>query len=355
MYPSLLLSAALVAPAAPLPADANAGPAGPAPRVLALKADAGGTVRVVGNTPMKVTVTNTYFVIENNQQVQKQVEQDVLTSQYFNKTLAEYNAKFTTADGTPLTPEEAAARVKRGATVLASSDGKPVSKAWLRAAAPDTVVMVAEGFAHAQLSGGGEPLPATPAPQLALLGTDERGRVLAPCTSRPVNPNAGTYYGNVQFEGKAAFRGARIRNFDSGFYPQQVMDAKVVLKPLDEIKFDAYDRDGKLIPRSEVLKRLAAGGLVVVAGDNRMPDGTYLKGLRDDVMILAAPELVLPVAPIDQTKKKDPKKDHPAQPVPVAPAAKPAIIIQGGAVRRNAVVPAKQVEAKPAEKPVEKK
>ena len=35
---------------------------GPAPRVLALKADSSGAVRITGNNPVKVTVTNTHFV-----------------------------------------------------------------------------------------------------------------------------------------------------------------------------------------------------------------------------------------------------------------------------------------------------
>jgi hypothetical protein len=352
MCPSLLLSAALVAPAAPLPRDAAPGNAGPAPRVLALKADAGGNVRVVGTTPMKVTVTNTYFVIENNQQVQKQVEQDILTSQYFNKALAEYGAKFTTAGGDPLTLDEAAARVRRGATVLASSDGKPVGKAWLRAAAPDTVVMVAEGFAHAQMQWGGDPLPTTPAPRLALLGTDESGKVMAPCTSHPVDATGGASYGNMAFEGMALRRG--LGRGGMAYYGPQPQDAKVVYKPLADVKFDAYDRAGKLVPRSEALERLAAGGLVLVAGDNRMPDENYLKGFRDDLLILSAPELVLPVPPIDQTKKKHPADAKTAPPapaaVPLVPAVKPVVVIRGGAVRRNAVAPAPKAEARPAEK-----
>ena len=51
MYPSLVLSAALVAPAAPVPRDTAPNTSGPAPRVIALKADATGTVRIVGSIP----------------------------------------------------------------------------------------------------------------------------------------------------------------------------------------------------------------------------------------------------------------------------------------------------------------
>jgi hypothetical protein len=365
MYPSLVLSAALIAPAAPVPRDTAPNTTGPAPRVLALKADSNGAVRVIGTIPTKVTVTNTHFVIEtvveNNQkvqkQVQKQVEQDIVTSQYFNKALADFNGKFTTADGTPLTAEEATSRVKNGATVLASADGKPIAKAWLRAVDPDTVVMVAEGLSHAQPQWGNNPLPTTPAPRLALLGTDESGKVMAPCTSHPLNPNGGVYYGDdMVFEGRLGGRRAfRGDIYNDGYYPGGNANAKVVLKPLTDVKFDAYDVNGKLVSKSETLKRLAAGGMVLVAGDSRMPDETYLKAFREDVLVLVGTELVLPVAPVDQTKRKETAKDtEKAQPAPAAPplpAVRPGVIIRGG---RAAAVPAPAVVEK-TEKVEEKK
>src|SRR4051812_39433847 len=255
MYSSLVLSAALIAPAAPVPRDTAPNTTGPAPRVLALKADAGGAVRVVGSIPTKVTVTSTQFIIETvvengkqiQRQVQKQVEHDVVPSQYFNKTLSEFNGKFTTADGSPLTLDEATARVKNGATVLASSDGKPIAKPWLRAVDADTVVMVAEGLSHAQPQWGGEPLPNTPAPRLALLGADDSGKVVAACTSQPLNAGNNVYYDDLMLEGRA-FRGRAIRNidFDGSYYGPQPSNAKVVQKPLAEVKFDAYDVNGKL-------------------------------------------------------------------------------------------------------------
>ncbi len=373
MYPSLVLSAALIAPAAPVPRDTVPSTPGPAPRVLALKADASGAVRVIGNTPVKVTVTNTHFVIENavengqqvQRQVQKQVEQDIVTTQYVNKSLADFNAKFTTADGSPLTLDEATSRVKNGATVLASSDGKPIAKAWLRAVSPDTVVMVADGLAHLQPQVGGGTLPTTPAPRLAMLGTDESGKLMTACTSAPLTANAGGYYGGDLMIERGGLRGGRVvRDLDYSYIGPAPSNAKVILKPLADVKFDAYDVNGKLIPRGEALKRLAAGGMVLVAGDSRLPDENYTKAFREDVLILVSPELVLPTPPIDQTKKKDAAKDGDpkAQPIPPAiqplPAIKPAIrpaIIKGG---RAAAVPAPaekvQAEEKPAEKQVAK-
>lgn len=353
MYASLVLSAALIAPAAPLPRDAAPNTTGPAPRVLALKADAGGAVRVTGAIPVRVTVTQTHFVIENvvvngqqvQQQVQKQVEQDITTSQYMNKALSEFNGTFTTADGAPLTVEEATSRVKNGATVLASADGKPVAKTWLRAVGGDTVVMIADGLSHVQPQSGGGVLPTTPAPRLAMLGTDDTGTLMTACTSHPVSANSGAYYDDMAFDGmgRGGFRGRAIRGdvYYDGFNSQSV-GAKVVLKPLADVTFDAYDLTGKLVPRGAALKRLAAGGMVLVAGDGRLPDETYLKAFRADVLVLVGSELVLPVAPIDQTKKKEPVKgaNPMAQPVPgvipavrpLAPAVlRPAIIIKGRA------------------------
>ncbi len=371
MYPSLVLSAALVAPAAPVPRDTAPDTPGPAPRVLAPKADANGAVRVIGSIPTKVTVTQTHFVLENvvengqqvQRQVQKQVEQDIVTSQYFNKTLAEFNGKFATADGTPLTADEATARVKAGAPLLASADGKPVARSWLRAAAPNTVVMIAEGLSHAQPQWGvGTMVASTPAPRLVMLGTDASGKLMAPCTSQPVSVNTAVYYDEA-WEGGGLGGGRRvIRGFDGGYYGPVPSDAKVVYKPLAEVKFDAYDASGKLVSTAEVMKRLAAGGLVLVAGDNRLPDEAYLKGFREDVLVLIGADLVLPVQPVDQTRKKDAKADAKAQPVPaalpVAPAppvlVKPVAIKIGGAVR-PAPAPAKVEEKKAEEKKPEEK
>lgn len=366
MTATLLLSAALVAPAAPIPASVPAGTPGPAPRVLALKADPNGAVRVIATTPIRITVTNTLFVLEQvmvngkpqQQQVQKQVEQDVISSTYVNKTLADFDGKFTTADGAPLSVAEATARVKGGATLLASADGKPVGKQWLAAVSPDTVVMVAEGLEKVQQQFGGGVLPTTPGPRLALIGTDDTGKPIAQCTDTPQNQNGYVYYGDdIEFGGRMAWRGGR-----GGIYygNQMQYEGKVITKPLADVPFEAYDRTGKLVPRATALKRLAAGGMVLVAGSNVVPDENYLKAFKDDVLVLVGADLVLPVAPIDQTKKRDPNKkdDKPAveQVVPgvkVLPGIRPAVqpAIAPAVIKRVQVAPAVEapkVEAKPA-------
>lgn len=363
MTPTLLLSAALLTPAAPVPASAPTGTPGPAPRVFALKADANGAVRVIATTPTRITVTQTHFVVEQvivngnpqQQQVQKQVEQDVVSSTYMNKALSEFNGKFSTASGAPLSVEEVAARLKGGATLLASADGKPVGKQWLAAVAPDTVVMVAEAMEKVQQQSGGGILPTTPGPRLALIGTDDAGKPIAQCTDNPLNQNGYVYYGDdMVFEGKRAFVGR------GGVYygNQQQYEGKVITKPLADVPFEAYDRAGKLVPRATALKRLAAGGMVVVAGSNMLPDENYLKAFKEDVLVLVGADLVLPVAPVDQTKKRDAnKKDEPAAqpqpPVKVLPGIRPAVMpVAPAVIKRVQVAPA--VEALPAQKVEEK-
>ena len=131
-----------------------------------------------------------------------------------------------------------------------------------------------------------------------------------------------------------------------GYYDgQNTRNAKVVHKPLADVKFDAYDLTGKLDPQGgSPQSGSAAGGMVLVAGDNRLPDETYLKSFQRDIIVLVGPELVLPVAPVDQTKKKEEAKDPAkAEKADVAPAVKPGIVIKGRAAG-NAVVPAPQVE-----------
>jgi hypothetical protein len=363
MNPTLLLSAALLAPAAPIPTGAPAGNPGPAPRVFALKADASGAVRIIATTPTRVTVTQTHFVIEQvmvngapqQQQVQKQIEQDVVSATYMNKALSEFQGKFATAGGLALTVEEAVARVKGGATLLASADGKPVGKQWLAAVSPDTVVMVAESMEKVLQQSGGGVLPTTPGPRLAMIGTDDAGKPIAQCTDNPMNHNGYVYYGDdIEFGGRMAWRGKSSIYYGG----QQQYEGKVITKSLADVQFEAYDRNGKLVPRATALKRLAAGGMVVVAGSNTLPDENYLKAFKEDVLVLVGADLVLPVTPIDQTKKRDANKKEepmaqPQPPVKVLPGIRPAVqpAIAPAVIKRAQIAPAVEapkVEEKPA-------
>ena len=87
--------------------------------------------------------------------------------------------------------------------------------------------------------------------------------------------------------------------------------------------------------------------MVLVAGDARMPDQAYLKGFREDVLVLIGAELVLPTSPLDQTKKKAKPDEAKAAPVPrpvPLPALQPPPVLVRPAVIKPPVLPAPAVE-----------
>jgi hypothetical protein len=222
--------------------------------------------------------------------------------------------------------------VKDGATLLITSDGKPVDKGWLKALNDDAVIATAEGFAEAHFVHGYAPFPMTAAPRLVMLGTDDKGEVRVPVNANSMGVNDGMYYeGRVRgnFNGRIM-----IQNEFGGFVPAASAvptspvgsDGK---KALPDIKFDAYDLNGKLVSRTEALNRLKAGGMVVLAGDNRFPDNDYLQAFRSDLLVIVSPELVFPAGqpnPFDRPVAN------------TAPAAKPA-----NAVAPGQLVPVQQI------------
>jgi hypothetical protein len=351
MLPSLLVAAAVTAPAAPVPPDALPNTTGPAPRVLAVKADAGGTVWVTGQVYEKRKVQQAVAVIENGKQVVKQQEREVMTSNYIRKTLADFGGKFTSADGDPLSTEQATKRVRDGAVILISADGKPVDKAWLKAVREDTVVMLAEGLGAIQFQYGAAPLPSTPDPRLVMLCPNDEGAVRL-----AVNPNGLNGAGNQVYYDDLG--GARIIRgqvavinggiVEAGLLPADGQAARPAggdgKKAIEEVKFDAYDISGKLIPRADALKQLKAGGLVLIAGDNRFPDAEYLKAFHDDLIVLVSAELAFPPGmpnPYDSPAKADAPAAKPAaQPAPPAAVPVPAIRINPAVIKRVAPPPA---------------
>lgn len=361
MLPTLLVAVAVTAPGAPIPRDAVPNTTGPAPRVVAVKADGNGAVWITAQVWEKRKIQQQFFVVENGKQVLKQQEVEQNVSNYIHKSLGDFGAKFITADGSALSIDDATRRVKDGATLLVTADGKPIDKSWLRAVAGDTVVMQAEGLAHAhfqynQSHQGNSPLPTTAAPRLAMFCTDESGVVKV-----AVNPNGAHAYGNqVYFDdigGGRAFRGRAVMiqggiNIDSGYLAPSA-DAKPGpdgKKLLADVKFDAYDVTGKLVPKAAALNRLRVGGLVLLAGDNKFPDTDYLKAFRDDILVLVSGEFVFPPGvpnPYDLLVKTTNPASGPGKPTP--PIAAPAIGLVRPAVQlRIAPAVIKRVQVAPA-------
>lgn len=347
MFSSLLVAAVVSAPAAPVPKESLPNTTGPAPRVLAVKADGNGTVWITGQVYEKRKQTINMTVMENGKAVTKQQEREVMTSNYVRKTIGDFGGKFATADGKPLTTEEATRRVKGGAIVLISADGKPIDKSWLKAVADNTVVMLTEGLGSIYFQFGAAPMPMTPDPRMVMLCTNDEGIVRL-----PVNPNAAIGHGGqVAYDDLAGARVARAKlvvlnggNVEiDGSVPAESQTTKPAAsdgkKALEEIKFDAYDMSGKLIPRADALKRLKAGGLALVAGDNRFPDPEYLKAFRDDLIVIVSAELTFPqgtVNPFDTPGK------------PSAAPAKPGVRVAPAVQQLLPAAPLKQVIIKPA-------
>jgi hypothetical protein len=340
-----------------------------------VKANEGGGVTIIATVYEKRKVQQQFFVIENGKQVMKQQETEVMTQTYIQKELGEFGGKFKTADGATLTPEQATKRVKDGATILITADGKPIDPGWLRVVGTDTVVMFTSELAQAHFQYGHSALPSTPNPRLVMLGTDSKGNVRI-----PVNPNGanvayydefGGFQNNVRvfrgggMGGRMVVMNGNIMPVDGdGSDPTPTKPAGADgKKPLEDIRFDAYDLTGKLIPKAEAMKRLKAGGLVLFAGDNRFPDTEYLKAFREDMIVLVSAEFVFPPGtpnPFDAPAKQvAPPAVKPAAPAAPQAAIAPAVQIQVAPVLiplKAVPVPAKEAPAaKPAEKAKEEK
>jgi hypothetical protein len=356
MMHSLLVVAAIATPGAPIPKDTLPNPIGPAPRVLAVKANVGGGVTIIAIVYEKRKIQQQFFVMENGKQVLKQQETEIMTSTYIHKNLGDFGGKFTTADGADITSEQAIRRVKEGATILITADGKPIDPSWLRAVGGDTVVMHTNELGQAQFQYGHSSLPNTPNPRLVMLGTDEKGNVRIPVNTNGNNLNNAYYdefggFNNVRFRavaGGRVFMNGDVGNFggDASAAPATKPAGPDGKKPLEDIRFDAYDLNGKLIPKADAMKRLKAGGLALFAGDNRFPDPEYLKAFRDDLIVLVSAEFVFPPGipnPYDTPVKPAPAAKQAALIAPV-PALAPAALIPAQAIP----VPAVKVQAPPA-------
>lgn len=304
MLTSLVLGTVLLAPtAAPVPADAIPTPNGPAPQVAYLKADANGDVWVSGYKMQKQKGTRSQYVNENGKQVLKSVPFEQTVPVNFRQKLADLGGKMTAADGTELTPDVVARRVKDGAPVLISADGKPVEKGWLRAVRPDAVVIVSDALADAMIHPPAPAFPSTPAPRLLLLAADTDGRTRLGYNPNP-QPNNGGLYADEQviIQGNNVLvvrnRAVIVRGggIEESYYrgPVGPLGGEFPAKPLEDIKFEAHELDGTPVTRENALRRLKAGGLVLIAGDARFPDAEYTKLFKGDLLVLVSAELALP-------------------------------------------------------------
>lgn len=359
MVPSLVLGTCLLAPAAPVPADTVPTPTGPAPQVAYLKADPGGEVWVTGFTLLKQKFNQTVVSVVNGKQEVKTVEREQVVQQHFRRQLTEVGGKITTAGGTELSPAAVARRLADGGVVLVSADGKPVEKGWLRAVRPETLVIAAEPLAGAAILAPNAAVPSTAAPRLVLLAADAEGRLNVAVGS---TAGGGVVY-DEQIVGRAGLvvLNGQVIQQRGGYTPNAPVGVRN--RPLDEVAFEAYELDGRVVPKDEARRRLKAGGLAVVAGDARLPDAEYLKLFRGDLLVLVSADLALPPAANARltTAAKRPVPANAALPVapvpaPIQPAVLPANGLRVAPVQRALPAPAPaQLPNAPAPRPAPEK
>ncbi|MBA4062131.1 MAG: hypothetical protein C0501_00165 [Isosphaera sp.] len=128
----------------------------------------------------------------------------------------------------------------------------------------------------APVPAGTAPNPTGPVPRLVEVKA-EGGKVTVPVTRAENQPA-----GNVVVNGNV--NGARIvvRNEVQKAVPVELSEVK-------ELK--VYAADGKEVAVADAVKKLAAGGTVVVSADGQKVDPRHLKLFRDDVLVLVSPEL----------------------------------------------------------------
>ncbi|QDU19396.1 hypothetical protein [Urbifossiella limnaea] len=283
MFATLLVAAA-TAPAAPIPADAHAAPAGPAPWVVHLKSDDANQLRLLVQTPATVKQTRQMVKQVNGKQVVEQQVVDVQTVQHTQVSLADLSGTVAAADGSPVGSAELLRRAKDGVTVLISADGKAVDRAWLKAVGSNTVVVAAKALAGA--AAAPQPINSTrgvantPAPRLTLLTTGPDGTVRV-----STQPGGVRYYTSGRM---VIMNGAPLMLDDVGYAMPNGGGAQQV-RPLNEVGFDAYDLTGRIVARDEAVRRLRAGGLVLVA-PGRFPDPAHLQPFRGDLLVLVSSE-----------------------------------------------------------------
>jgi hypothetical protein len=344
MFATLLVAAA-TAPTAPVPTDTNPAPAGPAPWVVHLKSDDANPLRLMVQTPTTVKQTTNVVEIINGVRQVKQVVRDVQTVRSAVHTLSDLPGTVTAADGSPVGSAELLRRAKTGLTVLISADGKAVDRAWLRAVGPNTVIVASEALAGSANPPQviGRQVATTQAPRLTLLATGSDGTVRV-TTNSPTN---GRYTsGRVMFINNGNGVMPLMMDDGIGFVPN---GGAPQVRPLSEVGFDAYDLTGRLVPKEEAVRRLRAGGLVLVAGDGRLPDPAFLQPFRGDLLVLVSGENLTTGAPATPAGAKPAiiraaPLALPAAPL-VAPVPAPALRVAPAVLR---AAPLRVAPAQPA-------
>jgi hypothetical protein len=138
MFSTLTLVAVMLA--APVPKEAT--PPGPVPRLLEIKADADGKVRVQVLRQVKNTVTVNTVVNKNGQNVVEAQQREVSSWSISRAELSEVKElSIWTVDGKEADKPLAMKKLAEGAVVVVSADGKKVDPKYLKLFRDDVLVL----------------------------------------------------------------------------------------------------------------------------------------------------------------------------------------------------------------------
>ena len=161
MFAPIVLGFALLAPSAPVPKDVS--PVGPAPIVVELKPNSEGKVLVTvrREEKRKVPVAQGGAVNPNNPVLEREIT-SIRTMQIELGDVKDLQV--TTAAGKAFDAKDAIAKIKDGAIVVLTTDGKKVDPNYLRVFKDDTLVLVSPEFVGAARPNTGivRPLPVGP-------------------------------------------------------------------------------------------------------------------------------------------------------------------------------------------------
>jgi len=141
MFATLTLTAALLAPSAPIPKNTSV--SGPAPRVMDLKPGADGKIVFTVNRieKQKIAVAQGNAILPGGA-APAVLEREVNVTTQAVVTLADLkDLVVTTAGGKTVDAKEAVKQLENGGIVVISADGKPVDAGFLKIFKDDTLVI----------------------------------------------------------------------------------------------------------------------------------------------------------------------------------------------------------------------
>ena len=145
--------------AAPVPKEAT--PPGPPPRLVELKADADGKIRVQAVREVSRTVNRTTVTVENGKQVVKTTPTEVKSMMMTRVELSDIkDLGIWTADGKEADKAVAMKKLLEGGLVVVSNDGKKVDPKYLKLFRDDVLVLASPELLERPVAGIATPLPA---------------------------------------------------------------------------------------------------------------------------------------------------------------------------------------------------